>query len=562
MRTLVLVAFSLPLAAQINDFSTTGDGSTLYFTSPMILRGAPPATRPETRLYRLGPAGLSLYFERGPLGPPVGGGSSDGISRPYVSSDGRTVAFTLSGLCFDAECRSIGAQSAELRGAYDGSVGLGTVQLSRNGQWAVVRPQIVPGPNPGPILPPDHAILVDVRTGAQQRIPALLLSDFVVANDGSVLVATPAPALWKDGVTTPIAGLPGPFRIWALTPDGRHIVYNRIQLDMPGVATLRMRDLAAGEDRVLYAAPQGRQLWYQAMSDDGRYHLFRTSSQRLEGEAWVVDAQTLQAEPLPLGATELTVNGTIGGDGRIVYLGTTNNRIAKFTLVGGRVALSETALEGPPFVSGPRVVAPGSAIRVRIGGSIMPASARILLDGRPLVPFGREGDEILVQVPWDQPVNLNATAEVIAPPIWPMESRAPMSVAPQSPMFERATGTAFGGIKAVKGDFSGLVTEPPKPGEIVHLYMTGLGMVERPPQTGQPSPPEPNRLLGPVECRFLPHPLPSETLYGGLAPGMIGIYQLSFRMPSEVGSGLLTGLQCRIGTGQLGAFWGAPVPTP
>src|SRR5260370_37182301 len=92
-------------------------------------------------------------------------------------------------------------------------------------------------------------------------------------------------------------------------------------------------------------------------------------------------------------------------------------------------------------------------------------------------------------------------------------------------------------------DFSGLVTTQPQPGDIVIAYMTGLGPVQGQPQTGVPTPVGvPMPLDGQITCTFLVQqtsplvPLPqqsaAETLFAGLAPSLIRIYQVSFRMPA------------------------------
>ena len=97
---------------------------------------------------------------------------------------------------------------------------------------------------------------------------------------------------------------------------------------------------------------------------------------------------------------------------------------------------------------------------------------------------------------------------------------------------------------AVHGDWSGLITEsiPARRGEIVHLYATGLGPVQASVHTGEPSPAEPlPRLTQRLACSYyntestlaqLPEPL-----YAGLAPGLIGVYQVSLRIPPDLDTG-------------------------
>src|SRR3954454_19606620 len=89
--SMLLLLLAAPVFAQFSEFATTDDGSQLYFTSRMLLKGRPPGVWRETRLYRFGPDGLTLYAERGPLAPKDTGSSNDGVHYPSVSGDGAVV---------------------------------------------------------------------------------------------------------------------------------------------------------------------------------------------------------------------------------------------------------------------------------------------------------------------------------------------------------------------------------------------------------------------------------------------------------------------------------------
>jgi uncharacterized protein (TIGR03437 family) len=89
---------------------------------------------------------------------------------------------------------------------------------------------------------------------------------------------------------------------------------------------------------------------------------------------------------------------------------------------------------------------------------------------------------------------------------------------------------------AVHEDFSGLVTteNPATIGEVVILYLTGLGDVAPPAVTGLPAALDTLfHTRSPVRC-FVTTPggqQEAEVLFSGLAPGMIGIYQMNLRIP-------------------------------
>jgi uncharacterized protein (TIGR03437 family) len=103
---------------------------------------------------------------------------------------------------------------------------------------------------------------------------------------------------------------------------------------------------------------------------------------------------------------------------------------------------------------------------------------------------------------------------------------------------------AFVWAVSVHGDWSALISpdNPARPGETIHLYATGLGAVDAPVRTGEPTPVEPlPKLSRSLSCSFdyttnvgtTTFPLPP-ILYAGLAPGLVGIYQVTFQIPSEI----------------------------
>jgi uncharacterized protein (TIGR03437 family) len=128
--------------------------------------------------------------------------------------------------------------------------------------------------------------------------------------------------------------------------------------------------------------------------------------------------------------------------------------------------------------------------------------------------------------------------------------------------------TADGQTAIAHDDFHGLVTpnDPARPGEVLHLYLTGLGAVDPPGATGDAAPVAP---LSTVTDRVSvywagsvlpapPPPLGPEVLFAGLAPGMVGIYQVDIRLPAnaplaELGISIQVGNTNTIATFPVGA---------
>src|SRR5215831_18951263 len=110
----LLLLLAAPMVAQFTELAATDDGKQLFFTSQMLLKGREQTGWvPETRLYRFGADGVTVYAERGPLASESGFGSGDGISGARLSGDGGVVGFTYYGITCrpDPNCLS-GANKA------------------------------------------------------------------------------------------------------------------------------------------------------------------------------------------------------------------------------------------------------------------------------------------------------------------------------------------------------------------------------------------------------------------------------------------------------------------
>ena len=113
-------------------------------------------------------------------------------------------------------------------------------------------------------------------------------------------------------------------------------------------------------------------------------------------------------------------------------------------------------------------------------------------------------------------------------------------------------------------DFRGPPTlrDPAIPGEILVLYMTGLGPVSEPPPPGRPAPLDIlSSTLVPVFCQWdaaAEGPI-ADVLFAGLAPGRIGVYQVNVRVAPTVVSGQLT---CRSALFSAGQSAGASLSIP
>ena len=87
---------------------------------------------------------------------------------------------------------------------------------------------------------------------------------------------------------------------------------------------------------------------------------------------------------------------------------------------------------------------------------------------------------------------------------------------------------------AFHANFSGPITmnNPARLGDAVTAYMTGLGSTIPLVETGMPGPFSP-LATAPLSCTTGSFGIgePVEVLFSGMAPGLIGIYQVNLRLP-------------------------------
>jgi len=164
------------------------------------------------------------------------------------------------------------------------------------------------------------------------------------------------------------------------------------------------------------------------------------------------------------------------------------------------------------------------------------AGLRVLLNGQPMPLLVVSPGEVRFQVPWDTaPSSSNmlsiepgSDVELEPPPlnlpVTDFEARLPGYPQPNVVPSE-----AF--LSPAHQNFESLVTahQPARPGEIVHLFGTGFGPVVSPPPTGERGM---SPTVRPVECTSSSGPV--ETVYSGLAPSMVGYYQISLRLPDTL----------------------------
>jgi uncharacterized protein (TIGR03437 family) len=249
----------------------------------------------------------------------------------------------------------------------------------------------------------------------------------------------------------------------------------------------------------------------------------------------------------------------IAGNGDVAFAATRWGGLLRIDLRSGEVL--ELAKPAPQIRLRSSAFAPGARVEIaREGLETAGEEPALLVDDRR-APLLAAFDETLVyQIPFEtepgDPAHLTVPSESV------FEQGLEVVIEQGTPGFYYLGGPGPGAAYPVAAhqDFSALVTQenPARPGEIVHLYLTGLGRVTPPIATGELPPIEPLRRIEiSLECSAFVSGTyePTEVLFAGLAPGFTGVYQLDLRLPENAAPPEL-GLQCRTpaGSGWLYGF--------
>jgi uncharacterized protein (TIGR03437 family) len=566
MGTLLLL-LAVPVYGQFVELATTDDGTQIYFSSIMLLKGREGTNWLESRVYRCAAGNVALYAERGNLAPESSVASGDGVASPSVSGDGAMVAVSYTNICNDTEC-SAPFSKVELRGVDTLVLPPGQPQISRNGRWALIT---------GSFFLDATSTLVDLSSGQQTtahldapNARSIGVSVRRLASDGSFLGTTYTQltpntyrtdaGIWRQGQFTTLSLPPG-LSAFGLTDDGRTVLaYGYSGDDRP--MQDRIVSVALGSNTVtaiVETKSAGQVPYFLGASNDARRALYLISSGTApSGLAYIWDAASGAATPIPLDPGELANGGVMSGNGAVAFVATTRGRIVRFDVVSKAVA---AMFPQTPYCDDPSPIAGGSLTRLHcsFSGSVADLQDKLTLDGTAAPVLYSTPTEIGIQAPWQRGF-FYQTLSIDIPSPSPFQSLREVQTYDGAPAILSDDAGIFG-MKAIKGDWTGLLTSVPPAGDIFHIYMTGLGWPQTLETTGVPaSLTKPNPISWKLGCQFLPGQEPVPLLFAGLAPGMLGIYQTTFRMPDGVVRP--TGFQCTIQSPAMGATFSPGSPGP
>ncbi len=549
-----MLVTAVPLCtAQLFDLATTTDGRDLYVASTYRLQGAAATSRPSwwASIYRVRADAWTLAAD---------GGDTGGLGRPFLSGDGRIQGWERSFPC--VSCFFAGPPSeSQFIGLDQSSIKIPRFKnvLSPNGRY-LATPGYFVGIKPA---------VQDLITGEtfEPQI-AFTFGGIQVANDGTLVGI---PRLNSPAVSGPVSVLRWrPGRGVEEVLQGEYVVgltlagEGRYAILETGLSTQRQLWLIDFDTRQKRAVSPVREVRDSTppakvnISDDGSRALYFWQEQSLS--LWQSSDSGAMGEALPgLAPDEIVRAAVLSGDGRVAWAHTKENRLLRFDL--DRQTSEEVLGEFPSSLSfshGSPV--PGSALTLAGGRRVAGQFVRANGFEFPLLPTERR-DQTIIQMPWEFPIS-NFTA-TIGKEGYPFElsvnifsSRA--SVAPQ---FEYTDAPARL-IKAASQDFSHLIdrNNPASPGETVHVWLTGLGPLDRPVATGVPGPFDPpSHPLAPLGCAMfgVGNTNPSWTgvalPFVAYAPGLAGFFQVDITIPPDWPAGTFQ-VACYSGTARTDGF--------
>ena len=172
------------------------------------------------------------------------------------------------------------------------------------------------------------------------------------------------------------------------------------------------------------------------------------------------------------------------------------------------------------------------------------AGLEIRIGGEPAPLYFAGPVQANFLIPYDSPAAVTLAADnrgVTSAPVGLTLTPAAPAVFTLDQTGKGQAAALIAGSGQVAGAFRGTNGRPVRRGEVIEIYLTGLGPVDNPPAPGAAAPSlplartlaDPKVFLGGAEA---------EALYSGLAPGLAGVYQINARVAESTPSGGATEL--------------------
>jgi uncharacterized protein (TIGR03437 family) len=559
MRTaLALVALSSCAQAQFSNPAVTDDASQVYFATNLRLASESSQNLPSgTAIYRIADGAIARVTVPPGMNPLPFHTYAHG--NPQVSADGSVFSYTNYSNCYGGSaCITFPSTSTSFLTVngqpYDQPL-KGEAQISRNGRFVLnylTTCCAIPAQ-------PDVIQYRDLQTGtivAPPLPPAGRTQ--ALTNDGTALLLnrqTGSLSLWTPQSSRTVSTA-APAKSAVINDLGTWIVY---EASAGSQADLHAFEIATGRDTLL--ASRSVEFWNtpvfdSSISNDGATVLYVAAPESGQpSQVWTIrpdgtGRQQPSTFPQDVSEAVLSGNGQTGiavSGGRLVTIDIATGAVRElipttptcYTVVQSLAPGSLFPLMGTALAAGTQ--AASTPLPTELGGT------QLLMNGIPLPLLSVSPTEIWFQVPFEAPPGSTATLSVTyGSPFTGCSVATPITG--RSPYF---LPDSTGSVIFIHQGFTGLVTaqSPAQAGEVVTAYALGLGGVSPSVSTGVLTPIDRLYPLNwPFACyqdsaSFQDGP-PLDVPFAGLAPGMIGIYQVNIRMPDPLPSGTLLLLNC------------------
>ena len=239
---------------------------------------------------------------------------------------------------------------------------------------------------------------------------------------------------------------------------------------------------------------------------------------------------------------------TTNAVGTVYIADRVNNRVRSISAgMTGLPAIADgSTVNGASFVN---IIAPGAIVSIsgaNLAATSLSASSvplptvlgdtSVTFNGTPIPLFFVSSGRIIAQAPFNLPAGSAVSIQVArGGNSSAVRTATVAAVSPGIFMVNQASGT---GAVLHASDYS-LVSanSPARPGEFLLVYCTGLGALKASVKSGDRSPSAPPL----AETLYLPTVtiagMPASVLYSGLAPGLVGMYQITVQVPVGLPSG-------------------------
>ena len=183
---------------------------------------------------------------------------------------------------------------------------------------------------------------------------------------------------------------------------------------------------------------------------------------------------------------------------------------------------------------------------------------QVLVNGTPASLFYVSPSQINLPLPSTLPTSGTVDLEIVSKSTARIFGLTEISLAAVSPGLFTLAGSGVGQLAALNSPDNSVNTasKPLVRGQVLTLFGTGEGPVPNAPPDGTvptgpvPTSDTPRIVIGGIDVD------PSNILYSGLAPGLIGVWQINVRVPQEVTAGnqILVTVYLRSASTQLNTF--------